>query len=238
MEKVIIDKIDVPVEVQEFDQGVCSLRVEVGTTGRKGGDSGHGCRTVLRLIDTGSTDMRGGIKGHYAGKSTVNAGGDNLERIEIAFGGDAELTNFFDALMFAMNTIAKQTDVMVSLDGFPDEWLADTLRNHGYQVIDPAFNAPEDNLSPKERKFVGYLYDLTKLYKETGSLKGMGLIREKYNISCITKDTFYRTGLNTLEDIEWLNTNEGKCFAQALYKDTCKKNFSNVKPYYTFTKGC
>lgn len=237
MEKVIIDKIDVPVEVQEIED-ICSLRIEVGTTGTKGGDSGHGCRTVFRLVDLGSTDMRGGIKGHYAGKSTVNAGGDNLERIEIAFGGDQELKNFIKALNFGLISLCNKADMAISLDGVNDGIIVEEIEKRGFQVIDPVFNEPQDNLSPKERKFVGYLYDLVKLYKETGSLKGMGLIREKYNISCITKDTFYRTGLNTLEDIEWLNTNEGKCFAQALYKDTCKKNFSNVKPYYTFTKGC
>ena len=116
-------------------------------------------------------------------------------------------------------TIDKIVSDLSKIDG---DIMADELRRRGYQIIDPAFNVPQDNLTPKERKFVDYLYDLTKMYKETGSLKGMSLIRQRYNISSITKDTFYSTGLNTLDD----------------YKKVRKKNFDNIKPYFAFTKEC
>ena len=36
------------------------LQVEAGTTGYKGGDTGHGGRTYFRISDEASTDIHGG----------------------------------------------------------------------------------------------------------------------------------------------------------------------------------
>lgn len=36
----------------------CMLKAAAGTTGYQGGDTGHGCRTYLRLSDIGGADMR------------------------------------------------------------------------------------------------------------------------------------------------------------------------------------
>lgn len=230
MKKLTFDKIDVPLEVKDIEN-ICSLRVEVGTTGIKGGDSGHGCRTVLRLTDLACTDMRCHVTRPFFND-------DYAREIEITFGGDQELENFIKALNFSLVSLCNKAGTTISLDELSDHHLVKELERRGYKITDPISIVSQDFLSPKERKFVSYLYDLTKMYKETGSLKGMSFIRERHNISAITKETFYRTGLNELKDIEWLKTDEGKTFAQVLYKDVCRKDFINVKPYYTFTKGC
>ena len=76
------------------------LEVEAGTTGAKGGDTGHSGRTYLRLSDLGSTDL----------SVRVNKQGDfeYCEDIEIAFGGDSELHTFMEALNFALATLSER----------------------------------------------------------------------------------------------------------------------------------
>lgn len=66
------------------------LQVSVGTTGPKGGDSGHGGRTVFALHDLGSTDM------------TVIP---DETGVTIEFGGDTELHTFIEALEFAVQVL-------------------------------------------------------------------------------------------------------------------------------------
>lgn len=83
--KVVVDGIGIDTFTKEMVNANI-LEVTVGTTGYKGGDSGHGARTVLRLRDCASTDMR------------VRVDGD---QVTIVFGGDAELTTFVNALKFA-----------------------------------------------------------------------------------------------------------------------------------------
>lgn len=96
------------------------IEVEVGTTGHRGGDTGHGGRTVFKIKDLASTDMRlsfssiplpkGTIKDmikHEDGRAierTVGTGID-AESIEITFGGDCELDTFIEALRFALETL-------------------------------------------------------------------------------------------------------------------------------------
>lgn len=67
-----------------------TFEVEVGTTGLKGGDTGHGGRTYLRFKDAGGTDM-----------NVVARKGE----VTLTFGGDAELLNLIDALRFAVSVL-------------------------------------------------------------------------------------------------------------------------------------
>lgn len=69
------------------------LKVEVGTNGYMGGDTGHGSRTYFRLSDLGGTDIE------------VKSYGDD---VEISLGGDAELTTFIKALKFAIKILESQ----------------------------------------------------------------------------------------------------------------------------------
>lgn len=75
-------------------EGCNTIKVIAGTTGIKGGDTGHGGRTILRIVDEGSTDMRASFNG-----SEMYPCND----ITIAFGGDSELEAFVNALHFALN---------------------------------------------------------------------------------------------------------------------------------------
>ena len=68
------------------------LRVAAETNGFQGGDSGHGCRTVIELEDLGGTDI----------KFVIENDGKML-RIEL--GGDAELRTVIEALEFATQVL-------------------------------------------------------------------------------------------------------------------------------------
>ncbi len=71
------------------------LEVEAGTTGFKGGDTGHGGRTYFRLKDLGSTDI-------------VARCSD--EEVEIEFGGDTELQTFIQSLEFTLKVLKEQIE--------------------------------------------------------------------------------------------------------------------------------
>lgn len=66
------------------------LEVEAGTTGYKGGDSGHGGRTYFRIQDAACTDMR--ICPYTDKHGSVG--------FEVFLGGDAELETMIRALKF------------------------------------------------------------------------------------------------------------------------------------------
>lgn len=67
------------------------LSVEVGTNGYQGGDSGHGCRTYIRIQDEGGTDIDA--------KVIKDRFGDTAG-IELSLGGDAELSTIIEAFQF------------------------------------------------------------------------------------------------------------------------------------------
>lgn len=67
------------------------LSVEAGTNGYHGGDTGHGCRTYIRISDEGGTDIDARVMTDKFGDTTG---------IEIALGGDAELSTMIEALKF------------------------------------------------------------------------------------------------------------------------------------------
>ena len=74
-----------------FD-GVCSLSAAVQTTGYMGGDTGHGCRSEVVLVNHGGCDLHVEIEGPY----TIRP-----DKIVIKVGGDAELDVLADALEWA-----------------------------------------------------------------------------------------------------------------------------------------
>lgn len=75
------------------------LEVEAGTNCPQGGDTGHGGRTLFRLIDQASTDIRVKVDGHDI---PIN------DSLEIVLGGDCEHDTFVQALEFALNTYKQQ----------------------------------------------------------------------------------------------------------------------------------
>ncbi len=72
------------------------LRAEVGTNCPQGGDTGHGGRTILRLIDEAATDISIKVDGQPLG---------SIKTLEILLGGDTECDTFMNALNFALNVL-------------------------------------------------------------------------------------------------------------------------------------
>lgn len=73
------------------------MEVTVGTTGGAGGDRKHGGRTYLSLEDCGGTAWAIRVNGL--------ARYPDLNKLEILFGGDAELDVFIEALEFAVKKL-------------------------------------------------------------------------------------------------------------------------------------
>ena len=78
------------------------LTVEAGTTGHRGGDTGHGGRTYFRIEDAASTDM---TCEPYARKCKNGA---VITGFEVRLGGDAELDTIIDALGFIRKVLKSQ----------------------------------------------------------------------------------------------------------------------------------
>lgn len=90
------------------------LSITVGTNGEKGGDSGHGCRTYIKIKDIGSTDIT--IKPilpeyskRYISKEAIEDIQENSNGVEIILGGDTELGTMIEALDFAVKTLKSQS---------------------------------------------------------------------------------------------------------------------------------
>ena len=79
------------------------IEVEAGTTGYKGGDSGHGGRTYFRLKDLASTDLTVSVRDADGTIREFNTG-----EVALMFGGDSELDTFIDALDFTLNVLNAQ----------------------------------------------------------------------------------------------------------------------------------
>jgi len=100
---------DVKIETEEFVDA-CILFVQVGTNCPKGGDSGHGGRTVFELSDSASfawwIEIEGGSEVAEDDERTVVL--DQPRRVRLVVEGDAEAHNLLKALEFAAATIRAQ----------------------------------------------------------------------------------------------------------------------------------
>jgi hypothetical protein len=75
------------------------LSVEAGTNGYQGGDTGHGSRTFIRISDEGGTDI--------TARAITDRFGDT-HGVEIALGGDSELSTIIEALKFITKVLEDQ----------------------------------------------------------------------------------------------------------------------------------
>lgn len=73
------------------------LDVDVATTGYCGGDSGHGGRTYLKLMDADCSDIDFRVSEDKYGRKSV----------EMMLGGDTELETFIEALRWAADSLEK-----------------------------------------------------------------------------------------------------------------------------------
>ena len=93
--------------VKRTEVSACITSIEVGTNCPRGGDAGHGGRTIIRLVDEGGTSMSVRIKPAYSGK--LEEGREiPVDSIEIIFGGDAEAEVIAQLLKFAGETLERQ----------------------------------------------------------------------------------------------------------------------------------
>ena len=64
----------------------------------------------------------------------------------------------------------------------------------------PVFDTKSDNDSSFSniqcKKFVSYVKEVVANFKETGSLRGISTIAREYGVSSLTKEQFFRYGLN------------------------------------------
>ena len=87
------------VDVETWEREIIDaniLSVEAGTNGYQGGDTGHGSRTYIRISDEGGTDISAKILKNKYGETSG---------IEIALGGDAELSTMIEALRFILKVL-------------------------------------------------------------------------------------------------------------------------------------
>lgn len=75
------------------------LTVQAGTNRPRGGDSGHGGRTVLRIIDDGATAISVKVNGRQE---------ENATEVELVFGGDTEAATLIEGLEFAVRVLRGQ----------------------------------------------------------------------------------------------------------------------------------
>ena len=90
-------------EITTYTRDVVSaniLQVEAGTTGYKGGDTGHGGRTYFRISDEASTDI------HVT--PIIDRFGCN--GFEVTLGGDCELETMIRALKFITKVLEEESE--------------------------------------------------------------------------------------------------------------------------------
>lgn len=96
-------KLDDGTEITTYTRDVVSaniLQVEAGTTGYKGGDTGHGGRTYFRIKDEGGTDIDI--------KPFMDRFGS--EGFEVTLGGDCELETMIRALKFITKVLEEESE--------------------------------------------------------------------------------------------------------------------------------
>jgi hypothetical protein len=90
-------------EITTYTRDVVSaniLQVEAGTTGYKGGDTGHGGRTYFRIQDEASTDMDV--------KPIITRYG--CDGFEVTLSGDCELETMIRALKFITKVLEDESE--------------------------------------------------------------------------------------------------------------------------------
>ena len=76
------------------------LEVEAGTTGYRGGDTGHGGRTYFRISDESSTDIH----------VTPFMDRFGCNGFEVTLGGDCELETMIRALKFITKVLEEESE--------------------------------------------------------------------------------------------------------------------------------
>lgn len=105
-----------------------------------------------------------------------------------------------------LNNLNKVYQILESIKGVTnsakekiEEFCSDCMVEQNdthFKIIEPATDNTSSSVSVKEQKFVSYVRELIANFKETGSLRGIGIIAREYGVSSLTKEQFFRYGLN------------------------------------------
>lgn len=84
------------------------LEVEAGTTGYRGGDTGHGGRTYFRIQNEACTDMEIHSYSDRYNYYVSDECGDECG-VEVTLGGDCELETMIQALKFIVKVLEDES---------------------------------------------------------------------------------------------------------------------------------
>ena len=132
-------------EITTYSRDIVSaniLEVEAGTTGYKGGDSGHGGRTYFRIADAASTDIQVHTIGRYA-----------YEGFDVFLGGDCEPGLLEDAPPLVENGVWQAEFKLASGNAFPRPGTGNhALRSLGIRVDKAACPQFRSAKPPRDRQ--------------------------------------------------------------------------------------
>lgn len=164
---------DKEIQTKSIQIGGCGwLTVECGSNGYDGGDSGHGGKAVVCIDGGDDADFNVSVS-----KSNKYRDKDNC--LEIRVGGDCEMENLADALLWMSRVLKSQL-------GNPlDRYVNTDIDDIGGQK---AYN--------KYEKFYHYLCDLLSHYQWEKSLRNMSDYAKKHHCKGVTKEQFFQNGLH------------------------------------------
>lgn len=102
-----------------------------------------------------------------------------------------------------LNDLNKAYQMLESIKGITDSakekieaFCSDTEQEDNKSAI--VVKGDNDSSFPntQSKKFVSYVREIIANFKETGSLRGIGMIAREYGVSSLTKEQFFRYGLN------------------------------------------
>ena len=75
-------------------------------------------------------------------------------------------------------------------------FLVAVVTAHSKSVFDTKSDNDSSFSNTQCKKFISYVKEVVANFKETGSLRGISTIAREYGVSSLTKEQFFRYGLN------------------------------------------
>lgn len=107
-----------------------------------------------------------------------------------------------------LNKLAKASGLLESVKSVMssvEEKINDFCDKQNVMTAETAKDVLDDmkslSTNTKERQFIGYIRELIANFKDTGSLRGISTIAREYGVSSLTKEQFFKYGLDSEEDI-------------------------------------
>lgn len=107
-----------------------------------------------------------------------------------------------------LNKLAKASGLLESVKSVMssvEEKINDFCNKQNVMTAETAKDVHADmeslSTNTKERQFIGYIRELIANFKDTGSLRGISTIAREYGVSSLTKEQFFKYGLDSEDDI-------------------------------------